>query len=147
MSLWPLALAVGLGVAAGTCLAAEPQPTGEPAAVSAPVDHDLSLDLTLGGVSPDGSDAAPVETGPDQLELAAAERRDRRLDLYLGRAQRAGRSPGDAPPLYGEVGFDVDPKARLSLVPSIGVVLDDGERDDARAVAAQILKLGARIRF
>ena len=147
MSFWPLALAVGLAVAAGTCVAASPQSAGAPAAASAPVGRDLSLDLRLRGLTPDSTEAAPVATGPDHLEAAVDGRGDRRLDLYLGRAQRAGRSPGDAPPLYGEVGFAVDPKARLSLVPSYGVVVEDGERDDAREIAAQVLKLGARIRF
>ena len=68
--------------------------------------------------------------------------------VRLGRTPVAGRSPGDAPPLYGEVGIDVDSGTGLSLVPSFRVVLpNDDETAASEAAATQILKLGAKIRF
>jgi hypothetical protein len=153
MSSWlPLVLAVWLGVSSA-CLAAEPHLASRPPAVApAGVDgHDLSLDLALRAVGLDGSGAVAAaqraEAAPDHLARPGGERRMRRLALHLGRTSSAGRSPGAAPPLYGEVGIDLDPAAGLSLVPSYRLVLDEGERAESGAVAAQVLKLGARIRF
>ncbi len=155
----PLALGVWVGLA-GACLAAEPrlagqQPPSTPAA--ADIRHHLSLDVGPQVLGLDGSassaEAAPA--GPGEGLLAPPESEPgMHLDLHLGRTSPAGRSPGDAPPLYGEVGIDIDPLAGLSLVPSYRLVLDEGERPDARATEAQglkldaqVLKLGARIRF
>jgi hypothetical protein len=155
----PLALAVWVGVAS-TCLAAEPrlagqQPATPPAAAA--IKHNLSLDVGPQALSLDGSafgaETAPAAPGADLLAPPESERR-MHLDIHLGRTSPAGRSPGDAPPLYGEVGIDLDPLAGLSLVPSYRLVLDEGERTDARTTEAQglkldaqVLKLGARIRF
>lgn len=150
MSSWPpLVLAVCFGVSSA-CLAAEPHAASRqpaPAAVGSP---DLSLDLALRAVGLDGSgavtEAQPVEAAPD---LSARPEGGRRLhfDLHLGRTSPAGRSPGDAPPLYGEFGIDLGSRAGLSLVPSYRVVLDEGDRADSGTIEAQVLKLGARIRF
>jgi hypothetical protein len=155
----PLALAVWVGVA-GACLAAEPRPTGQqPAAAPAAADiqRHLSLDVGPQALSLDGlassAETAPAEPGPATLAWPEIKRQ-MHLDLHLGRTSPAGRSPGDAPPLYGEVGIDLDPLAGLSLVPSYRLVLNEGDRTDARTtdaqglkLDAQVLKLGARIRF
>jgi hypothetical protein len=69
------------------------------------------------------------------------------LEVHLGRISAAGRSPGETPPLYGEVGIDIGSVAGLSLVPSYRLVLPDERTEDSEAAAAQVLKLGARIRF
>ena len=70
------------------------------------------------------------------------------LKLRLGRTPATGRTPGDVPPLYGEVGIALDSGVGLSLVPSYRVVLpEDDATAESEASAAQILKLGARIRF
>jgi hypothetical protein len=70
------------------------------------------------------------------------------LKVRLGRTPAVGRSPGDVPPLYGEVGIALDSGAGVSLVPSYRVVLpEDDATAESEASAAQILKLGARIRF
>jgi hypothetical protein len=154
MSSWPpLALAVWLGVSSA-CLAAESRPAGEaPAVGSVAVDsgHHLSLDLPLWALDPDGSASARAadraEARADRLEPPADEVEKRFLDLHLGQASRTGRRPGDTPPLYGEVGIDVDALAGLSLEPSYRVVLNEDDRADSRAIAQQVLKLGARIPF
>jgi hypothetical protein len=149
LSSWPpLALALWLGLSSA-CLAAGPGATDRQAAT---VDsRPLSLDLALRAVGLDGSAAGPAtqpaEAGSDRLGAPARERRLRRLDLRLGRAARTGRSPGDPPDFYGEVGVDLDPQAGLSLVPSYRLVLDQSDHADADAIGAQVLKLGARIRF
>jgi hypothetical protein len=68
--------------------------------------------------------------------------------VRLGRTPVAGRSPGEVPPLYGEVGIDVDSGTGLSLVPSLRVVLpNDHETAASGAAATQVLKLGAKISF
>lgn len=69
------------------------------------------------------------------------------LEVRLGRSPAFGQSPGAAPPAYGEVGIDIDPRSSVSLVPSYRVVLDDGGAQSVGAFAAQILKLGVRLRF
>ena len=155
----PLALAVSLGVSS-TCLAAEsrladPPPAAAPAAAT--VARHLSLEVAPQALGLDGSassaEATPAGPGADLLAPLESEGRVH-LDLHLGRTAIAGRSPGDAPPLYGEVGIDIDPLAGLSLVPSYRLVLDEGNRPDARTtdaqslkLDAQVLQLGARIRF
>ncbi len=153
MSSWPLlALAVGLGVSSAS-LAAEPRPAGPPPALAPTtgVGRHLSLDLPARALSLDGLAVTPQADGaealPDRLARPGDEHRAHRLDLHFGRASRAGRSPGDAPALYGEVGIDLDPVAGLSIVPSYRVVLDQADRPDAGTIDAQVLKLGARIRF
>ena len=146
----PLALAVSLGLSSA-CLAAEPRPA-DPAPALGPaapaVARHLSLDVAPQAIGLDGSaasaEAAPAGPGADLLTPPESERRVH-LDLHLGRTAIAGRSPGDAPPLYGEVGIDIDPLAGLSLVPSYRLVLDEGERPDARATDAQALKLDAQV--
>jgi hypothetical protein len=153
MSSWPpLALAVCIGVSSA-CLATEPRlaaqpPAGAPAAVD--VGRHLSLDLALRAVGLDGAAAIPeaerAEAEPERL-APADDHQMHRLDLHLGRTSRVGRSPGEAPPLYGEVGIDLDPQAALSIVPSYRLVLDEGDRDHAGTIGAQVLKLGARVRF
>jgi hypothetical protein len=152
MSFWPpLALAVVLGVSSAS-LAAEPRPGGPPPAVAPAavgVPHPLRLDLPLRLLSQEDAAAmpAPAATGTEALASPDGEPSKHHFDLHLGRAPQAGRSPGDAPPLYGEVGVDLDPRAGLSIVPSYRVVLDQSDRADARTIDAQVLKLGARIRF
>ena len=69
------------------------------------------------------------------------------LDLHFGHTSSFGRIPGDSPPVFGEVGIDLGSAAGLSLEPSYRVVLDQGDRLDSHALAEQVLKLGARIRF
>jgi hypothetical protein len=69
------------------------------------------------------------------------------LKLRLGRTAAVGRSPGDVPPLYGELGINLDSGAGLALVPSYRVVLSDDEAEGSEASGEQILKLGAQIRF
>ncbi len=91
-----------------------------------------------------GADRA--EAGRDRLPRPEDEP-GVHLDLHLGHTSPAGRSPGDAPPLFGEVGIDLDSRAGLSLVPSYRLVLDEDDGAESRTVATQILKLGARIRF
>jgi hypothetical protein len=151
MSSWPpLALAVWLGVSSA-CLAAEPRPAAQPPAdapAAVDVGRHLSLDLALRAVGLDGAAAiSSAKAEPDRLARPADEPGMRRLALHLGRTSRVGRSPGDAPPLYGEVGIDLDPQAALSIVPSYRLVLDEGDRDHAGTIGAQVLKLGARVRF
>jgi hypothetical protein len=154
MSSWsPLALAVWLG-ASSAGLAAEPRPAAQPPAVAPAVvgvDDHLSLDLALRAVGLDGSAATPgaerAEADPDPLARPADAPGMHRLDLHAGRTSRAGWSPGHVSPLYGEVGIDLDPQAALSIVPSYRLVLDEGDRDHAGAIGAQVLKLGARVRF
>jgi hypothetical protein len=68
------------------------------------------------------------------------------LRVRLGRLSGLGRNPGAAPPAYGEVGIAVGSLAGLSIVPSYRVIMDDGPAASG-AVDAQVLKLGARIRF
>ncbi len=154
MSSWsPLALAVWLGVSSAG-LAGEPRPAAQPPAVAPAavgVDGHLGLDLALRAVGLDGSAALPEAEGakadPDHLVRPADEPGMHRLDLHAGRTSRVGRSPGDASPLFGEVGIDLDPQAALSIVPSYRLVLDEGDRDHAGTIGAQVLKLGARVRF
>ena len=152
MSSWPpLALAVWLGVSSAS-LAAESRPVGQPPApATVGTGRHLSLDLPARAVRLDGfapmTQAEQDEALPDRLGRFEDERRRHRLELHLGRASQAGRSPGDAPPLYGEVGIDLDPLAGLSIVPSYRVVLDQGDRPDTGTIDAQVLKLGARIHF
>jgi hypothetical protein len=81
------------------------------------------------------------------LKRPGHERGRSPLELHLGRTSAAGRSPGEAPPLYGEVGIDIGSIAGLSLVPSYRLVLPDDRAEDSEAAAAQILKFGARLRF
>jgi hypothetical protein len=89
-----------------------------------------------------------LDASPDGLGPRAGERGVSPFKVRLGRTPVAGRSPGDAPPLYGEVGIDVDSGTGLSLVPSFRVVLpNDDETAASEAAATQILKLGAKIRF
>jgi hypothetical protein len=105
--------------------------------------------------APDGSGfAAPSsmlgERGADALDSlrrSGQEGGRSPVEVHLGRASAAGRSPGDAPPLYGEVGIDIGSIAGLSLVPSYRLVLPDDRTEASEAAAAQVLKLGARIRF
>jgi hypothetical protein len=154
VSSWPLlVLAVCLGVSSG-CLASEPPPAeAKPAAAPGAVDPGghLSLDLPLQALGVEDSTVAPDadhgKAPPDGLAPAEGRHPTPLLDLHFGRGSRAGLMPGDPPPLYGEVGIDLDPSAGLSLEPSYRVVLDQGDRPDSRAIAAQVLKLGARIRF
>lgn len=149
-SLPPLALVVSLAVSSAA-LAADHQP---PAAARATLDAERHLSLNLpsqaGGLETAGSALeTPLADPPQQSPEAApgAERRRHLLDLHLGRASALGHSPGDAPPLYGEVGIDLDSQSGLSLVPSYRVVVDEGDSTDSRTIGAQVLKLGARIRF
>jgi hypothetical protein len=141
--------------ASGACLAAEaPQANGKPpAAKPAAIDprHRLSLDLPLQAV---GADDTTTTQSPDQASAPAddsqpvgSERRLHLLDLHFGRGSSLGRIPGDPPPLFGEVGIDLGSAAGLSIEPSYRVVVDQDDRPDSHAIAEQVLKLGARIRF
>ncbi len=152
MSSWPLLVVAAALAVSSACLAAEPRAAGQqPAdAAAAHGQRHLSLDVTpqvMGVADPAAvSEAHRAEAGHGGLAPPAGERRVH-LDLHVGRTSPAGRSPGDAPPLFGEVGIDLDPAAGLSLVPSYRVVVDEGDGADGRTIGAQVLKLGARIRF
>lgn len=155
VSSWPSVVLALCLCASGACLAAEPPqangklPSPKPAAVD--LRHRLSLDLPLQAL---GADDTTTAQGPDQAGAPAddsqpggSERRLPLLDLQFGQASSFGRIPGDSPPVFGEVGIDLGSAAGLSLEPSYRVVLDQGERPDSHALAEQVLKLGARIRF
>jgi hypothetical protein len=157
MSFWPpLALAVvWLGVSSA-CLAAEPRPANQPAAVApATVDSErhLNLAVPLGVLGSDASasngEADPAAAALDQQEGPTSELPMHFLDLHFGRADQPGRIPGAASPLYGEVGINLATRAGLSLEPSYRVVVNEDDRVDyhSRAIAGQVLKLGARIPF
>jgi hypothetical protein len=141
----PLGFAAVLG-AAGAAWAAEQPATKAHVDLIVPSVADLYL-----GVDAAPEAAAPADSFPERTLDASFDgtrpRRDERmmlpLEMRLGRTPAVGRSPGDAPPLYGEIGIDLDARADLSLVPSYRVVLP-GDREDAQE---QILKLGARVRF
>ncbi len=151
----PLVLALVWVGASSACLAAEPRAADQsPAVAQAAVDIDphLRLALPLGALESDASaasgEADRAAASLDQQKGPAGELPTNFLDLHFGRAAQKG-SPGDAPPLYGEVGINVDTPAGLSLVPSYRVVVNEDDRVDyhSRAIAGQVLKLGARIRF
>jgi hypothetical protein len=157
MSFWPpCALAVvWLGVSSA-CLAAEPRAASQlPAIAPGTVDSErhLTLALPLGalgsGASASSGEADRAAALLDQAEGPAGEfPMHYLLDVHFGRADQPGRIPGDAPPLYGEVGINVDTPAGLSLVPSYRVIVnEDDYRADSRAIAGQVLKLDARIHF
>lgn len=155
MSSWPpLALAVLLG-ASGAASAADPAATDRQADLFVP--SVVDLDHGLGAApAPEGSGFTEPERISGQRDLDAHLDRVKRpgrarnqspLEVRLGRTPAAGRSPGEAPPLYGEVGIDIGAVAGLSLVPSYRVVLPDDDTEGSEASAAQVLKLGARFRF
>jgi hypothetical protein len=103
-----------------------------------------------GGTDPAGSDGTVAESTLS-AEFGNSEGLDRKstpaLKFRLGRLSALGRSPGAAPPAYGEIGIDIAPLPGLSLVPSYKVVLDDDSAESSGAVSGQVLKLGARIPF
>jgi hypothetical protein len=153
-SLPPLALAVLVG-ASSVAWAVE-QSAIEPRSdlVVPPVVDllDLRVDAAPGAPGPATPESMLEErrrdAPPDGLEPSPGHPGVSPFKLRLGRTPVAGRSPGDAPPLYGEVGIDVDSGTGLSLVPSFRVVLpNDDETAASEAAATQILKLGAKIRF
>jgi hypothetical protein len=142
----PLALAVLL-VASGTARALE--------------QSELSPHLDLGSRAPvnqsaaGGADLAGSDGTVAESTLSAEFGNPQALDwnstpglkIRLGRTSALGRSPGAAPPAYGEIGIDLAPLPGLSLVPSYKVVLDDDSAGRSGAVSGQVLKLGARIPF
>ena len=139
-----LVLVVLLGASSAACAADSPAPERQPELI-VPSVADLYLDT-----GPATGQAAPRKT----LSERKHDRPDAGvgsmspLKMRLGRTPAGGRSPGDAPPLYGEVGIDLNSGAGLSLVPSYRVVLPDADATaESEASAAQVLKLGARIRF
>jgi hypothetical protein len=141
-----VALAVLL-CAANAVWAADPAVTERHAELIVPSAADLYLDAApaLQGAEPAWPGSVLTERkleGPGRGEGSVSL-----LKVRLGRTPAVGRSPGDVPPLYGEVGIDLDSGAGLSLVPSYRVVLSDDDAEASEAGAAQILKLGARIRF
>jgi hypothetical protein len=154
MSPWPpLAVAVALAISSAS-LAADPRPGGQsPAAAPAAVGSAGHLNLGLlpqvadakASAAVPGADAA--DAGPDGVAQPENVAQDHYLDLHFGRLAQAGRGPGDVPPVYGEVGIDLDPGARLSIVPSYRVVVDQSDRQDRSAIDDQVVKLGARLRF
>jgi hypothetical protein len=142
-----LVLVVLLGASSAACAADSPAPERQ-AELIVPSVADLYLDT---GPAPQATgQAAPPNTFSERKldRPHAGEGSMSPLKMRLGRTPAVGRSPGDAPPLYGEVGIDLDSGGGLSLVPSYRVVLpDDNATAESEASAAQILKLGARIRF
>ena len=100
-----------------------------------------------GGTGPDGALAESTLSA----EFGSPQGLDRNstpaLKFRLGRSSALGRSPGAAPPAYGEIGINLAPLPGLSLVPSYKVVLDDDSAGDSGAFSGQVLKLGARIPF
>ena len=150
MTSWPpLALAVWLGVSSAS-LAAEPRPAGHapaPARAELATGRHLSLDLPTRAVGVDGPAAMVQADAADLLAPPDDEHPSQWLELHLGRDRQAGRMPGDPPSLYGELGIDLDPGARLAIVPSYRVVVDQTDRPYSGTIDAQVLKLGARIRF
>ena len=99
-----------------------------------------------GGADLVGSDDVLPESTLS-AEFGSQEGLDRKstpaFKIRLGRISALGRSPGAAPPAYGEIGINIAPLPGLSLAPSYKVVLDD---DSARG-SGQVLRLGARIPF
>ena len=153
-SLLPLALAVLVG-ASSVAWAVEQSAVEPRSDLVVPPLVEL-LDLQVDAASKVPGPATPkdilgerkLDGSPAVLRPGAGEQGMSPLKLRLGRTPVAGRSPGDAPPLYGEVGIDVDSGTGLSLVPSLRVVLpNDDETAASEAAATQILKLGAKIRF
>jgi hypothetical protein len=147
MSSSQLAALVVLLAVSGAARAAESQAPEHQAELIVPSVADLYLNAGAAsqgtGADASGSLAERKLDGPDPGKSGVSP-----LKLRLGRTPANGRSPGDAPPLYGEVGIDLEPRADLSLVPSYRVILPDrDERAEAEAGATQVLKLDARIRF
>jgi len=147
MSSSQLVALVALLCASNAVWAADPPATERDAELVVPSAADLYLDA-----APDlqGAAAAPPRSILPGRELEGPGRGAGSvspLKVRLGRTPAVGRSPGDVPPLYGEVGIDLDSGAGLSLVPSYRVVLSDDDAQASEAGPAQILKLGARIRF
>jgi hypothetical protein len=153
-SLPPLVLAVLLG-ASSAAWAADQAARNRQADLFVPpvvdLDHGLGADL-----APEASGSTEPETIPltrdlddrlDGLKGPGGERNQSPLEVRLGRTPAVGRSPGEAPPFYGEVGIDLGSVAGLSLVPSYRLVLPNDAAEESEASAAQILKLGARITF
>jgi hypothetical protein len=142
-----VALVVLLG--ASTAVSAAEQPATERHLdLTAPSIADLYLEAPAGATPDNMLGERNLDASRDGLTSRPGEGSVSPLKVRLGRTPAAGRSPGDAPPLYGEVGIDLDSGAGLSLVPSYRVVLpDNDEAAESEASAAQVLKLGARIRF
>jgi hypothetical protein len=136
----PLALAALLGASAAAWAADQPDPGSlERGAYASPAKG--------AGLA---SAAAKLVASESAVALRPAQSAGQRplpfLELRLGRASAFGQSPAVPPPAYGEVGIDIDPRSGVSLVPSYRIVLDDGD-EGVRSFAAQILKLGVRMRF
>jgi hypothetical protein len=146
----PLALVVLL-VASGVARAADQAAPLWQADVASHARVDLRPEVGANLGDPVGSDSALAERTMI-ARVGAPERSGGKgamssLKVHLGRLPAFGRSPGAAPPTYGEVAINVAPLPGLSLVPSYKVVLDDESAGGAKAVSGQVLKLGARIRF
>ena len=147
MSTSQLAVLVAFLAVPGAAWATETPGSERQAGLIVPSVADLYLDAAAAaqGADPDAS-LSLAERKLDGPTLGHS--RVSPLKVRLGRTEAVGRSPGDAPPLYGQVGIDLEPRADLSLVPSYRVVLPDADpKTEAEASAAQVLKLDARIRF
>jgi hypothetical protein len=142
----PLALAVLL-VASGTARALDQSELSPHLDLGS---RALLNDGAAGGTDLAGSDGALAESTLS-AEFGNLQGRDRNsapaFKIRLGRTSALGRSPGAAPPAYGEIGIKIAPLPGLSLVPSYKVVLDDDSAAASGAVSGQVLKLGARIPF
>jgi hypothetical protein len=142
----PLAL-VALLVASGTARALDQSESSPHLDLGS---RALVNQSAAGGTDLVGPDGALAESTLS-AELGDPQGLDRNstpaLKFRLGRTSALGRSPGAAPPAYGEIGINLAPLPGLSLVPSYKVVLDDDSAGSSGAVFGQVLKLGARIPF
>ena len=142
----PLALAVLVGASAAAWAADQSDPAGPAMSGRAMPEADIRPALDAERLVDYG---AVVAGGASHLGPArsAGQRPLPFVELRLGRAPVFGHSPAAPPPAFGEVGIDIDPRSSVALVPSYRVVLGDGDAEGDRSFAAQILKLGVRMRF
>jgi hypothetical protein len=150
----PLALAVLLGASSAVWAADEPLSDRQgDVGIRAMIDvgEEVGGSLALNAADLAGSRSAPAERSFDAYLGSPRQPRGERampaLEVRLGRVPAIGRSPGAAPPAYGEIGIDVGPRSGVSIVPSYRVVLDNDLVAAPGAIAGQILKLAARFRF
>lgn len=141
----PLALAVLLGASAAAWAADQSDPDGPEVSGRAMPEAEVRPALKAAKLV---DYEAVVAGGASHLRptRSADQRPLPFVELRLGRTSAFGQSPAAPPPAYGEVGIDIDPRSGVSLVPSYRIVLDDGD-EGVKSFAAQVLKLGVRMRF
>jgi hypothetical protein len=140
----PLALAVLLGASGAASAAEQPGPGGPEVSGRAMPEADAPALNAAKLVDYE----AVVTGGASHLRPRSAGQRPLPfVELRLGRTPAFGHSPAAPPPTFGEVGIDIDPRSSVALVPSYRVILDDDDAQGDGSFAAQILKLGVRMRF